>query len=142
MNSNSPFLTFDARWDFLHPAFPEPNALEAHVKLPASVTYPMGQALGFHVASGTWRAPGAGVGPRRRLLKYPCATDASGNASFGPTSNADDSKFETVPAYTFGPFFAKDITGIAADEDLAELGATNGRAFDDPMCVVTLNGAL
>lgn len=141
MNSNTAFVVFAAQWDFLHPAFPEPNALEAHGKLPASVVYPMGQALGYHAASGTWRAPGAGVGPRKRLLKYPCATDAAGNVSIGPTSNADDMMFETVPMYVNGPFFAKDITGIVDDASLAELGVTNGLPYDNAQAVVTLGGA-
>jgi hypothetical protein len=138
MNSNTAFLTIAAQWDFLHPARPEPPGVEAHGKLPASVTYPAGQALGFHAASGTWRAPGTGVGPRRRLLKYPCATDANGNASLGPTSLPNDTKFESVPMYITGPFFVKDITGIAADADVAELGTTDGRAYNDAMAVVTL----
>jgi hypothetical protein len=142
MNSNTPFLTFGERWPFVKPAFPQPPALEAHGKLPPSISYPAGQALGYHAGSGTWRAPGTGVGIRRRILKYQCTTDANGNASFGPTAlGALDTAFETVPMYTTGAFFVKDLTGIAADADVAELGQTNGHAYNDAAAVVVLNNA-
>lgn len=144
MNSNNPFMTFGERWPFLKPAFPQPNALEAHGKLAANVTIVAGQALGFHAASGTWRAPGAGVGPRKRLAKYTVTTDANGNAFPGtalPNPAGSDTGFETVPLYTTGPFFVKDLTGIAADADVAELGTTNGRAYNDAAAVVVLNNA-
>lgn len=136
MNSTTPEVV-GAAWEKLEAAFPQPNPLHAHGKLPPNVVYPKGQALGFHVASGQWRAPGAGVGPRRRLLLYPCATDASGYATYGPTVLARD-KRESVPMAVAGCYFVKDITGIPDDAAVAELGQSNGYAFDNPLATVTL----
>jgi hypothetical protein len=138
MNSNGPDTIVAETWPKLEPAFPNPPAYEAHGKLPPSTTYPKGQVLGYHAASGQWRAGGgAGVGPRRRLLTYQQTTDASGYATKGPTSLARD-KAESVTMMTSGCFFVKDLTGITSDADVDELGRRNGMPYDNPLCTVTL----
>lgn len=141
-NTTTPFLTVARLWDFCHPAQPKPDAYESHVHLPPNVVYPAGQALGPVIAvPGRWAAPGAGVGPLRRVLRYPCATDANGLVSLGTTVRADDAKFETVPAYFSGPFFIRDLTGLTTDDLMNELGSLiQGVGRTDTAAIIVLRG--
>jgi hypothetical protein len=133
MNSNTAFLTLARQWDRLEPAVDPEGARTKHVKLPPSISYPAGQILGPVTATpGRYAAPGVGVGNANHLLEYPCTTDASGFVSLGTTSRADDTKFESVPAYYQGKFFLKDLTGIGGDDtimnQLGKLIQGTGRA--------------
>jgi hypothetical protein len=151
-NTTTPVRQTGAQWDFLHPAKPEPPTDEMHGKLLASTTYVAGQVLGLVTGgadAGRWAKPtatpasGGTVGPATRALKYPCITDANGNAvitndaAFAASSGAD--KEATVTMYTYGPFFIRDLTGVSSDLIMNQLGRLEqGTGRTDPAAMIIL----
>lgn len=139
-NTTTPFVTVAAAWPFLQPAMTNPKAHMKQIKLPASVSYPKGQVLGPVTASpGVYKAPGAGVGNPCIVTPYQYTTDAAGLVSLGGTANANDVRFESVPGYFLGPFFLRDLTGVADQAMLDLLGKViQGNGFGDTLTIVLL----
>lgn len=139
-DSTNPFLQVARVWDRLEPAMNPHGARTKHVKLAASKSYPAGQLVGPVTATpGLYDKPGAGVQGPYFLVQYPVTTDANSRASLGDTSLANDSKFETVPVYWKGSFFAKDLVGIADATILGNTGdLVQGLNKDDAAAIVAL----
>jgi hypothetical protein len=146
--TGTPFLTVGVEFDRLQPSRPFPKAEWMHGKLKPSTTYPMGQVVFYDGVNDYWDKAVAGTlatgaGPRQRILHYPWITDAQGHAYMGNTIVVGDSSFESVPMYVSGAFFVKDLVGIGADNELAQLGhLSQGAAWNDadPLAEVTLKG--
>jgi hypothetical protein len=140
-NTTTPFKTLAAQWPRLQPAV-DPDSGDArtiHGKLPPSVSYAAGTAVGRVLAvANRWAVPGAGVGPAIRLLEYQVTTNASGEHFYGPTANAEDSRDDSIPMWYQGKFYCKDIPNLTA-EILPQLGPlVQGVAFDDPTAIVRI----
>jgi hypothetical protein len=130
-------------WDMLQPGMPSPPAYTKAIQLLPSVSYLMGQILAPHdTLAGIYVPPthaNAVAASRLLVLPYPFTTDANGNASFGPTSNANDTKLESVFAYYTGAFRVADLVGVADAATLARLGKlVQGIAYNDANAIVEL----
>jgi len=118
--ATTPITTFTSQT--LIPMFDGEDALQIPVSLPASVTYAAGTVLGELTATpGTYKAYASGNADGSQvpkvILKYACATDASGNITIG-TTNAGGMWGETqlnAPAYFAGTFRLADLVGLDAN---------------------------
>jgi head decoration protein D len=102
--------------DELIPMYPDvPHPMQP-VKLPASVTYPKGTVLGEVTATpGTFKAYDDaavdGTATARCILQRACATDASGNITFGTSATGDafGQTHKSAPAFFGGSFKTSDL---------------------------------
>jgi hypothetical protein len=120
--------------DVLIPMYPDIPHPELPIKLPNSVTYAKGTVLGPVTASpGTYKAYATGNVDGSEtatcILKYPIATDASGNHFIGTStaaSNFGESR-KDCPAYFGGAFKTAEFPSSGAGSlDAAGLADLQG----------------
>lgn len=107
--------------DRLVPVYSPEEAKRIEVKLPASIAYAKGTILGEVTATpGTFKAyataAGDGSGVAKLILEYACATDASGNITFGTTAVGGpfgETRL-TAPAYYKGTFKTAELVQSGA----------------------------
>lgn len=105
----------------LVPVYPLPDVARQPVKLPASVVYARGTVLGEVTATpGTFKAYASGnvdgSQTARCILEYDCATDASGNITFGGTAGVEPYGITrpVAPAYFIGSFKTAELVQSGA----------------------------
>lgn len=119
-------------YDYLQPAQSPELADVIRVKLKASTVFPKGCLLGEIGTTGVFgpydNAASDGTEVAKLLLKYPCATDASNNITYGGASGGGEwgESEKQAPAYYVGVFFGADLpqssTGAIDSAGVADLG--------------------
>jgi hypothetical protein len=126
-----PFVTVAREWDSLEPAMNPDYARTDHVVLKPSTTFPQGQVIAQKDdGSNEWglrgtAGYGTAAGSPRRIMQYPCVTNAQGRAFLGsalPSPSGAETGFDSMPAYYRIYAFTKDLVGIPDDAALAEVG--------------------
>lgn len=118
--ASSPTYTYSE--DQLIPMYPNiPHPVQP-VKLAASTVFPKGCVIGEVTATpGTFKpyASGNADGSEtpKCILQYPCATDASGNITFGgaATGGEHGETFKSAPAFMGGAFKTSELSGFDAN---------------------------